>query len=791
MASVCKTASSVPAARNRQFRMRREQTPIHPRPRIAARLTRLRTHATIRFVSGPSTGASLMASDFITIPDWFSFENQGAGVALADLTGAGARDLIVLMVDNPPGLNRGLYRVGKNLAADGTPAGGWTPWMEIPDWFSFENQGAGVAVADLDGDGRPELIVFMIDNPPGQNQGYYRVGSKLDANGAVTGGWGDWTPIPDWFSFENQDGGVAVADLDGDGRPELIVFMIDNPPGKNQGKYRVGRKLDAAGAVTDGWTDWQDVPDWFSFENQAGSLTVADLGTGTLDIIVYQVDNPPGINQGFYKVGKKLDADGHVAKTLDAAGHPQDDWGFWTVLPGWFSAENAGGGVAVLEVDGKHELITMFIDNPPGQNAGIYRLLDLDVDPPKTGIWEDVPFTSEVLAVHAAVLHTGKVMFFSGSGNVAVRHDSPDFGSIPDKIYTSVVWDPTVTPSPGGDENYSHPDTIRGDDGKVFDFFCGGDTFLADGRLLSAGGTEAYPGHVSGRSDAVIFDPGTQQWSRAAHMAHGRWYPTLVTLGDGRVLAVSGLDVDGNLNTTVEVYSPDANTWQALHLPGNFPGLPLYAHLLLMEDGRLLFTGGSVEGPDVALGPCLIDIAHAQVGLTPLAGLRVPESRKQSASVLLPPVQDQKAMIIGGGIGDEGIVDATAAVDVIDLRAATSPLHGRSANESSADARECGAPPGSNRARHGRRDWRGRAGLRLPSRPRSTIRRTIRGRWSRLPKLPASTILFPCCCPTDASSRPAETLCKARTSNGARIRSMKRCGSTFTVLRTFSKALAP
>ena len=51
-----------------------------------------------------------MASGFITIPDWFSFENQGAGVALADLT-AGARDLIVLMVDNPPGQNRGLYRI--------------------------------------------------------------------------------------------------------------------------------------------------------------------------------------------------------------------------------------------------------------------------------------------------------------------------------------------------------------------------------------------------------------------------------------------------------------------------------------------------------------------------------------------------------------------------------------------------------------------------------------------------------------------------------------------------------
>ncbi len=351
-----------------------------------------------------------MPDQFREIPDWFSFENQGAGVALADLSG-GSRDLVVLMADSPPGQNRGFYRVGKGIQADGTAAGGWTDWREIPDWFSFENQGAGVAVADLDGDGRPELVVFMIDNPEGKNQGYYRVGRSLDADGAVTGGWGDWTAIPDWFPFENQHGGIAVADLDGDGRPELIVFMVDNPAGQNQGYYRIGRSLDADGVVAGGWGDWQQVPGWFSWENQAGSLTVADLGTGTTDILVYQVDNPPGLNQGFYKIGKNLDADGHV----------QHGWSSWTVLPGWFSWENAGGGIAVTRSDGKHKLITMFVDEPVGQNGGFYRVLDLDTDPATAGSWEELPFHSEVLAVHAALLPTGKVMFFAGSGNVAQR----------------------------------------------------------------------------------------------------------------------------------------------------------------------------------------------------------------------------------------------------------------------------------------------------------------------------------------------------------------------------------
>jgi len=46
-------------------------------------------------------------------------------------------------------------------------------FQNIADWFSFENQGDGIAVADITGNGTPDLIVFMIDNPPGQNRGVY------------------------------------------------------------------------------------------------------------------------------------------------------------------------------------------------------------------------------------------------------------------------------------------------------------------------------------------------------------------------------------------------------------------------------------------------------------------------------------------------------------------------------------------------------------------------------------------------------------------------------------------
>ena len=86
---------------------------------------------------------------------------------------------------------------------------------------------------------RPDLIVFAIEVRDGANRGYYRVGRSLDADGAVTGGWTGWTQIPDWFSTDNQGGDIAVADLNGDGTPELVVVIVDKPTG---GHYRVGWK---------------------------------------------------------------------------------------------------------------------------------------------------------------------------------------------------------------------------------------------------------------------------------------------------------------------------------------------------------------------------------------------------------------------------------------------------------------------------------------------------------------------------------------------------------------------
>jgi len=287
------------------------------------------------------------------------------------------------------------------------------------------------------------------------------------------------------------------------------------------------------------------------------------------------------------------------------------------------------------------------------------------LDPADVGAWQVLPFHSEVLAVHAALLPSGDVLFAAGSGNSLTRFQSPDFGDVAKRIWVSVVWDPTISPPPGNDTNFLHPATPHDGAGKVLDFFCGGETFLPDGRLLSAGGTLvfAHPGAgFTGRPDTVVFDPATEQWVRRRPMQHGRWYPSLISLGDGRVLVTAGLSETGQRNTSIETLFPGSDAWQVSRTPQQFGGLPLYAHLYLLADGSVCYAGGHMDdGPADALR---LDLTRDPVVVTPVPGLSQVSARDQCASVFLPPAQAQRVMIMGGAPGGG---DAVKDVDIADF----------------------------------------------------------------------------------------------------------------------------
>ena len=252
------------------------------------------------------------------------------------------------------------------------------------------------------------------------------------------------------------------------------------------------------------------------------------------------------------------------------------------------------------------------------------------IEAAKVGYWEMLPCEAPILTVHACLLHTGKVLFFAGSGN--------------DELYTTGFRSAVYDYENG---EFTLPTTPA-------DVFCSGQSMLLDGRVMVAGGTERYDPFV-GLKSALIFDPITEQWTFVQPMANGRWYPTLITLGDGRVVATSGGGAPQN-----EIYA-NPTGWQAA---GPGIGWPLYPHLHLLRDGRVFHSGMRLGGSGLLPG----FLAPTTGTYTPLPAAAMPPTfnfgaRDQGASVLLPPAQSQKVMVMGGGspsIRDAHVIDTSA-----------------------------------------------------------------------------------------------------------------------------------
>ncbi|GAA4923244.1 galactose oxidase early set domain-containing protein [Actinoplanes utahensis] len=374
------------------------------------------------------------------------------------------------------------------------------------------------------------------------------------------------------------------------------------------------------------------------------------------------------------------------------------------------------------------------------------------------GLWSRLPVPQgfKVNAIHAALLHTGKVLIIAGSGNNRDAFEAKSFRTV---LYDPVEDEFTEVPTPT-------------------DVFCAGHTFLPDGKLLVAGGTKSYEvlaedvEHAAGvmkiknespdggprifpkgarlrsaggevyrtRSavtvpaarkithgahtmvhageaevwvDAVAkgdrpvvkspaqysiegltgpaarnlygvaekitrekqeyggdrtsyeFDPLTERYVRTGDMRDHRWYPTLIGLTSGDVIAVSGLDQFGRiLPGRNERYLPAQRRWVAA--PELKRYFPTYPGLHLMGDGRVFYSGSnSGYGSDTeGRTPGLWDVRRNTFQVVP--GLRDADMNETSSSVLLAPAQEQKVMIFGGGgVGESQ--ESTARTDIADL----------------------------------------------------------------------------------------------------------------------------
>jgi hypothetical protein len=248
------------------------------------------------------------------------------------------------------------------------------------------------------------------------------------------------------------------------------------------------------------------------------------------------------------------------------------------------------------------------------------------------GEWTTLPYPMPINPVHLALMNNGKVLVVSGSGNVAAETN-----------YRVAVWDPL--------QGSIATQTL------AWDMFCNGMVTLPDGRVFVDGGNLQYdPFH--GQLRTAAFDPNAGLFTDLENMAHGRWYPTVTELGDGRIMAFSGLTETGATNTAVELYSPGTG-WSQEYPAGWTP--PLYPRMHLLPNGTVFYSGSSrasrIFNPSTRTW-------SSTTATTNYAG-----TRTYGTSVLLPlsPADGYRArvMIFGGGN------PSTATTEVIEPLAAT------------------------------------------------------------------------------------------------------------------------
>jgi hypothetical protein len=243
-------------------------------------------------------------------------------------------------------------------------------------------------------------------------------------------------------------------------------------------------------------------------------------------------------------------------------------------------------------------------------------------DPAQVGSWAyEAPFTGDQNMVHVVCSPTGKCLFVIGKG----------------KNFSSYVYNTTTRTK----TLVTTPDNL----------FCAGHVLLPDGRALVVGGTLAT-NPWRGTKTVYAFNFVTESYEKLPDMAVGRWYPSVVTMADGRQLITSGYDVNGVRTSVVEVFDPKTNVTTRLS-PSR--SLPLYPRTFQTSKLGEIFYAGPV-------GPGFWNPVTGAVKSVPNA---VGTKTNAFGSCFVGDVRNQNLMVLGGGW------PATARTNIIDLDAAT------------------------------------------------------------------------------------------------------------------------
>lgn len=170
------------------------------------------------------------------------------------------------------------------------------------------------------------------------------------------------------------------------------------------------------------------------------------------------------------------------------------------------------------------------------------------MDKTKVGEWEKL-FEFANVPVHASLLPNGKVLYWGRRANPMAKPPATD--AMNETSTTTYIWDPS-DPTQASRKLAAQP--MKHDKTGPVNLFCSGHCFQADGTLLVVGGHEK---DGVGLPQACVFNPADESWTAKPPMVTGRWYPSALTLADGRVLAISGSTTDYNPDRRPQIWHVD------------------------------------------------------------------------------------------------------------------------------------------------------------------------------------------------------------------------------------------
>lgn len=192
--------------------------------------------------------------------------------------------------------------------------------------------------------------------------------------------------------------------------------------------------------------------------------------------------------------------------------------------------------------------------------------------PGDSGEWSAVHAWPKV-GIHLHVLPDGKVLTYSD--------DDSKLGTTTANSSKAYVVD---IPSGGA------PAAVLDRPNNNTNLFCAGHAFLPDGRLLVVGGQEI--GYYRGVATATLFDHAAgHSWQEVVggNMMAPRWYPTVITLANGEVLALGGtMYAAGDKNKIPEIWRTSGG-WRAL--TSAVQAVPPYAWAFQAPNGKVFMAG--------------------------------------------------------------------------------------------------------------------------------------------------------------------------------------------------------